>query len=285
MGKNSNISWTHHTFNPWHGCAKVSEGCKLCYAEKQDNRWASTSEATDGKAIRNTHWGASAPRKMMSEAYWKQLEKWNRDVPEGEPAQRVFVASMADVFESRPDLIQPRERLFSAISDYKRLNFLLLTKRPENIIPLTNWSVTHPPRSNTWIGCTAENQKNLERRALHMQMMLSTITGTFGGKSTGPITFMSAEPLLGRLDLTKIEWRPDWIIVGGESGPGARAMSMEWVHSIYQQCEDLGISFFFKQTGAVLAKKWRYQDKAGADPGEWPAYLPSPIMSQNFPRL
>ncbi len=276
MGKDSNISWTDHTFNPWHGCAKVSEGCKFCYAEAQDNRWAKNQEGPDGKIIRDTHWGVGASRKMMSETYWKQLERWNAEAALAGQKKRVFVASMADVFEDRPELIPPRDRLAQEIIQCEHLQFLLLTKRPENVINLWNSSlwITENTIENLWIGCTAENQERLQERADHM--------GQIKNYMRPAVTFLSAEPLLTGLDLGKITWRPDWVIAGGESGPHARKMEMSWIRDLYNQCQALGIAFF-KQTGSVIAKVRGYTHPAGAHQEEWDQLARLTYMSQKFP--
>src|ERR1700751_4511734 len=102
--ENSKIEWTHHTFNPWWGCMKVSEGCKNCYAETLDVRMNS-----------GAHWGPNSSRKPMSEAYWKQPEKWDTAARLAGRRDRVFCASMADVFEDHPDIIETRRRLFFLI--------------------------------------------------------------------------------------------------------------------------------------------------------------------------
>jgi protein gp37 len=119
MAKDSTIEWTHHTFNPWWGCTKVSPGCKHCYAEA----WA--------KRVGQDVWGARAPRRELSEAYWRQPLAWNAKALRTGKRTRVFCASMADVFEDRRDLDARRERLWRLINDTPRLDWLLLTKRPQ----------------------------------------------------------------------------------------------------------------------------------------------------------
>jgi len=121
MGENSKIEWTTHTFNPWWGCTKVSEACKNCYAET----WA--------KRVGQKVWGPKAERRTMSENHWKQPLKWNRDTENTTERPRVLCASMADVFEDRPELAAPRARLFELIEATPNLDWLLLTKRPQNV--------------------------------------------------------------------------------------------------------------------------------------------------------
>jgi len=121
MAKDSAIEWTHHTFNPWWGCTKVSPGCKYCYAET----WA--------KRVGQDIWGSRAPRRDLSEAYWRQPLAWNAEALSTGTRARVFCASMADVFEDRRDLDGKRERLWALIEATPKLDWLLLTKRPEAI--------------------------------------------------------------------------------------------------------------------------------------------------------
>jgi protein gp37 len=231
MAKDSAIEWTHHTFNPWWGCTKVSPGCKYCYAEA----WAKRT----GAAV----WGAKAPRRQLSDAYWSQPLAWNAAATRSGKRQRVFCASMADVFEDRRDLDGNRERLWKLIEATPQLDWLLLTKRPHNVRRLAPYGDHWP--TNVWLGATAENQRWLDKRKAELCAI------------PAEIIFLSCEPLLGPLDFTP--WideagrgmrRPvDWVITGGESGPHARAANPEWFASIRDQCEGAGIKFLFKQHG------------------------------------
>jgi protein gp37 len=212
MGKNSKIEWTHHTFNPWWGCVKVSPACKHCYAEA----WA--------KRTGNDVWGHNAPRRFLSDRHWKEPLKW--------PPGRVFCASMADVFEDREDLDPSRQRLWALIEQTPNLDWLLLTKRPECIDKTTVW----PP--NVWMGVTAENQ---EYASLRIPLLLETNATT---------RFLSCEPLLGPLNLSPwLDKGIDWVIAGGESGAKARPTNPEWFRSLRDQCVNAGVPFFFKQWG------------------------------------
>lgn len=224
-----------YTFNAWEGCQKVSPGCANCYAERRDKQYHG-----------GEHWGPNGTRKMMSESYWKQPLKWNRDAQAAGERRRVFCSSLADVFEGRPGLVEPRSRLFKLIQKTPNLDWLLLTKRPENIISLTIWSAPGcKPSENIWFGATVENQKE-KRRIDDLR------------KIPAAVRFLSCEPLLedlGNLDLTGIHW----LIVGGESGPNARPMHPKWARSLRDQCQAAGVPFFFKQWG-----KW------GPQPvGDW----------------
>src|SRR6185503_17179454 len=155
MARDSKIEWTHHTFNPWWGCTKVSPGCKHCYAET----WAKRV----GKAL----WGPKAPRREPSDAYWRQPLAWNADALRRGRRARVFCASMADVFEDRRDLDASRERLWQLIAESPKLDWLLLTKRPQNVSRLAPYGESWP--DNVWLGATAENQKWLDKRMRELQ--------------------------------------------------------------------------------------------------------------------
>ena len=224
MGENSKIEWTTHTFNPWWGCTKVSEACKNCYAET----WA--------KRVGQKVWGPKAERRTMSENHWKQPLKWNRDAENATERPRVFCASMADVFEDRPELAAPRARLFELIEYTPNLDWLLLTKRPQNVKRLAKWQDEWP--ENVWLGTTVE----LQTRADELLPFLAEISAK--------VRFISAEPLLGPLDLTPwLGSTINWVITGGESGPKARPASPKWFRDIHHHCMERSVAFHFKQWG------------------------------------
>ncbi len=251
MGKDSKIEWTTHTFNPWVSCTKVSEGCKNCYAETMEARWGRP-------------WGKDAPRRVTSDAYWSQPFKWDRAASKAGERHRVFCASFADVFEDHPDLVAPRARLKALIKATPNLDWLLLTKRPENMVRMTEGWVgfngTWP--DNVWAGTSVENQARANQRIPELL------------KVPAKVLFLSCEPLLEEVDLTRIECNPEkphlmcsaltedhddrfyrapnhinWVIVGGESGRGARPMNPEWARGLRNQCKEAGAAFFMKQMG------------------------------------
>lgn len=224
MGANSKIEWTTHTFNPWWGCTKVSEACKNCYAET----WA--------KRLGQKVWGPKTERRVMSDNHWKQPLKWNRDADGLPERPRVFCASMADVFEDRDELIGSRSRLFDLIEQTPNLDWLLLTKRPENVLRLARWSDQWP--ENVWLGTTVE----LQKRADELLPFLEAIPAK--------VRFISAEPLLGPLSIeTWLGSTIDWVITGGESGPKARPASPIWFTDLHAQCMRNEVPFHFKQWG------------------------------------
>jgi protein gp37 len=238
MAKNSSIEWTHHTFNPWWGCTKVSPGCKHCYAETFSHR------------IGQELWGARAERRFFGDAHWGEPLKWNTEAVRVGERRRVFCASMADVFEDRAELAPVRERLWQLIADTPGLDWLLLTKRPERVHKCVPWGDAWP--ANVWAGVTAENQKWANKR---IPLLLEL---------PAAVRFLSCEPLLGSLDIRP--WvqgtrRIDWVIAGGESGHTARPMNPEWARLLRDQCRQSGVAFHFKQWG-----HWR-PDHANASAG------------------
>ena len=282
MAENTKIEWTDHTFNPWEGCQKVGAGCLHCYAETRNARFAG------GQAV---NFGPGAPRRRTTAANWRKPLAWNANHEEffakHGRRQRVFCASLADVFDNAVDP-QWRVDLFSLILKTPNLDWLLLTKRI-GVVPklldesirhieslpdwtdekphpleavrnmLADWVLLRKPPKNIWLGATIVNQEEADR---DIPKLLSVAAA---------VHFLSMEPLLGPVDLTgeylkaKLGEYPfkglpaehrtqllemlDWVIVGGESGPGARPMSPDWARALRDQCQAAGVPFFFKQWG------------------------------------
>lgn len=228
MARNSQIEWTHHTFNPWWGCSKVSAACDNCYAEL----WA--------KRLGHQLWGRKSARRFFGPTHWREPLVWNEEAKVQGKRQRVFCASMADVFEKRAELNESRQQLWALIEKTPWLDWLLLTKRPQNIDVMVPWGDNWPV--NAWIGTTVENQKSAEMR---LPFLL---------KVPASVRFLSCEPLLSAIDLRpwfkKNNLCPiDWVIAGGESGPGARPMHPDWATSLLRQCQKAKVPFHFKQWG------------------------------------
>jgi len=281
MSENTNIEWCDHTFNPWEGCQKVGPGCDHCYAEARNARFAG------GQAI---NWGPGAPRRRTSAANWSLPLRWNDRadafMAQHGRRQRVFCASLADVFDNAVDQ-QWRLDLYDLIRATPNLDWLLLTKRIGNVngwgLPVGGDGQVLP---NLWIGATIVNQAEADRDIPKLLQVPARVR------------FLSMEPLLGAVNLRSIPhgegeinalkpdtweeaielWRDtseswiedfedwygvnlsdgptgpmhagiDWVIVGGESGPGARPMSPDWARSLRDQCEAAGVPFLFKQWG------------------------------------
>lgn len=264
MGEITGISWCDHTFNPWIGCAKVSQGCKLCYAETQNKRYNWTGGG----------WGPGAPRRRTSAANWKKPLEWAKKAVSDGVTRRVFCASLADVFDPEaPD--EWRTDLWALINQTKfigGLEWLILTKRPEHInyhFPVV-W-LEEPPDCIR-LGVTCEDMSSGNRR-------VSELHKVWRGK-----TFISVEPMLDSVRLYKDEIvnmytdrgitlpKPvDWVICGGESGPGCRPMNLDWARALLKDCRVAGIPFFFKQIGGHPNKRH--------NPAEWPEDL----RVQEFP--
>jgi protein gp37 len=185
-------------------------------------------------------WGADSPRRLFSAKHWEDPLIWNEEAASERKRKRVFCASMADVFERRPELNEQRLKLWTLIGETPWLDWLLLTKRPQNVGSMVPWSDKWP--ENVWLGTTVENQTWAEKR---LPLLL---------KHPAKVRFLSCEPLLGPIDLTT--WvksdklnRIDWVIAGGESGHHARPMHPDWAKKLLYQCTASGISFHFKQWG------------------------------------
>jgi len=265
MGDTTEISWADKTFNPWTGCTKVSPACTHCYAES----WA--------KRTGIVKWGDSAERRRTSESNWKDPIKWNRVAMISGERKRVFCASLADVFEDREELKPWRKELFELIGATPMLDWLLLTKRPENILRMMGESCprgsSHGLRSHLFLGTTVESQDQARR-----------IDYLVNCRPWARVLFLSVEPMLGPLDLFPWLHAPDetfghdynlgidWVICGGESGGHARPMNPAWATSLRDQCVDAGVPFHFKQWGEwspVVVDGVTYSEGRGTRGAYW----------------
>jgi len=238
MGEQTGIQWTDHTFNPWWGCVKVSPACDHCYAEALSKRY--------GYGV----WGKDAPRRWFGAAHWREPLKWNKAAEKAGVRERVFCASMADVFEDgSSDLDGQRANLWALIEMTPWLDWQLLTKRPANIARMIPERWAQWP-ANVWVGTTAENQEWLDVRERWMRTL------------NPRVLFISYEPALG--PITVPAWA-QWVIAGGESGSKCRPMNPDWVRSVRDQCVAAGVPFFFKQWGGFHPKA----NGASLDGREW----------------
>lgn len=225
MAETTKIGWCDKTWSPWLGCTKVSAACDHCYAEA----WAKRSGLVK--------WG-NEPRRRTSTGYWMNAVKWNKAA--GIDGKRVKVfPSLCDPFDNQVtgDL---RADFWALIDITPNLDWLLLTKRPQNVGKLLpqRWNGTPPP--NVWLGMTAENQEEYDRRWPHIGLM-------------DAIKFVSYEPALGPLSLYGHFTQPDWIIFGGESGPHKRPVDLQWGRNLRDECAELGVAFYGKQHDGVRA--------------------------------
>jgi protein gp37 len=216
----STIEWTNATWNPVTGCTKISPGCKHCYAERMAHRLQAMGQPNYVNGFKLT----------LHEHMLERPLTWKRPM-------LIFVNSMSDLFH--PDVpLDFIQQVFAVMGRAAWHRFQVLTKRSERLLALSD-QLAWP--DNVWMGVSVENEA-YRFRIDHLRQ-----TGA-------QVKFLSLEPLLGALpalDLMGI----DWVIVGGESGPGARPMSGEWVVDIRQQCLRAGVPFFFKQWGGVKKKK------------------------------
>jgi protein gp37 len=223
MGEVTSISWTDHTFNPWIGCTKVSPACDHCYAERDNGRrgWVAG-------------WGPGVPRRRTKT--WGDPLKWNRRAEVTGYRPRVFCASLADVFDNE---VNPswRADLWALIKATPNLHWMLLTKRignaPKMLPP--DWPYPH-----VGLMSTLESQDVFDRDWPKLERIPAAWRG------------VSAEPLLSPIAIGTA--RPDWIIVGGESGPVRRDLPAAWVRDIRDQCAAAGIPFHFKQWSGLRSK-------------------------------
>jgi len=252
MGDITKISWCDSSFNFWLGCTKASPGCQNCYAE---NIMVDT--------YRKIEWGPTARRVLTSEHNRTQPLRWNaqlftecpacgwrgrypnksrrcvecnKEMLSRNPARRrVFAHSMSDVFEPRTDLLNWQNELFELWKATDRLDWLVLTKRPEHILYLTP-DGGYP--ANVAMGVSVEDQEWSEKRIPKLLQVNS------------PVKFLSVEPMLGPVDLR--EWLPSlqWIICGSESGAKRRPFEIDWAMDLQEQCQRAHIPFFMKQGSA-----------------------------------
>ncbi|MBR8234662.1 phage Gp37/Gp68 family protein [Burkholderia sp. AU42008] len=283
MSENTKIEWCDHTFNPWEGCQKVGPGCDHCYAETRAARFGG------GTAV---NWGPGAPRRRTSLANWRKPLAWEAAQAEFFAAhgrrQRVFCASLADVFDNAVDPAW-RADLFTLIERTPNLDWLLLTKRIGNVMSMVGEAAQYQfdldriekPRlhDNIWLGATIVNQEEADR---DIPKLLAV---------PARVRFLSMEPLLGPVDLTRVmrsspgsDWSycddvlrgfrahkcgghispenaVNWVIVGGESGADARPMHPEWARDLRDQCAAAGVPFLFKQWG-----EWAPGENCGGPP-------------------
>jgi protein gp37 len=279
MAETTAISWTDATLNPWIGCTKISPGCDNCYAAQQDKFRSWTPEGWGGPRKRTSAalwrqpllWNAR-PFCECPACGWRGEYRdcggFNTDCPQCDALvtrvrRRVFCASLADVFDNQVPQ-EWRDDLFRLIEQTPNLDWLLLTKRIGNVVHQLRPRWLNSPPANVWLGATIVNQEEADR---DIPKLLAT---------PARVRFLSCEPLLGPVDLESITVRRavgdevfsalrfdgdaddepelgtatlDWVIVGGESGPGARPMHPDWARSLRDQCAAAGVPFHFKQWG------------------------------------
>lgn len=249
MAEKSNIAWCDSTFNPVIGCTEVSPACDNCYARTFVSGRMGKPELWKGERYRT------------SAANWRKPLAWDRKAAKLGVRYRVFCASLADVFDNQW-LPEWRADLWTLIRATPNLDWLLLTKRPQNIRKMlpADWGEGWP---NVWLGTTVENQAEADRRIHHLLAVPAVVH------------FLSCEPLLEYVDLA-IFWRKyelnanRWIICGGESGSKFRQMDPKWARSVRDRCKASGVAFFMKQMSG--------NTKAALEA------IPADLMIREYPR-
>jgi protein gp37 len=232
--KDTAIEWADDTFNGWWGCTEVGPGCDHCYARELSRRY--------GKDV----WGPGKERSRNSAKYWEdEPKKFERAAISIGRRRRVFFNSMSDVFDAEVSQ-QWRIDLFNRILRTSYLDWLLLTKRigravkDSDFIKLCRDDARCAP---IWLGTSVEDQIRFNLRINNLS------------QSPADLAFLSAEPLLGPIDIRGHEEAIDWVIVGGESGPDPRPMNIEWARQLKDQCKAAGVAFFMKQLGGYPDKR------------------------------
>lgn len=215
------IAWTDHTFNPWMGCTKVSDGCKNCYAE-----------TLTANRMGLDLWGPKADR-QVTKAPWRNVLGWNRQAGLDGVRRKVFCASLCDIFEDHPTANSTRPQVWDLIREATNLEWQLLTKRPENIVRMLpkDWG---DGWKHVWMGTTIEDMR-VAKRADHLR------------KVQAALRFVSYEPALGPLDDLDLDGI-SWVIYGGESGPGYRPEDKNWARTMHRKCSDAKVAYFHKQS-------------------------------------
>ena len=288
MGKETSIEWCDASFSPWIGCTKVSAGCKNCYAEN-------TTRARVLRSQGQETWGKGAQRSRTSVANWRQPLRWNSEAAQSpSPTRPRIFPSLCDWLDEEVPIEWLADFLMLVI-DTPNLDWLLLTKRPENVerinqaLKIANWGdrdkkalwnlaglVPH----NVWLGTSVENQAMADIR---IPQLLAT---------PAKIRFLSVEPMLEKINLIYSAFNGadaigsmegiHWVIFGGESGTGARWCNIEWIRDGVRQCQEAGVPVFVKQLGSHAFQRscnspqffpMKLRDKKGGDISEWPEDL------------
>ena len=268
MAEKTGISWCDRTWSPWIGCTKVSPACDGCYAAHlMDTR------------LGRVEWGPHGERKRTSESYWRNLAKWDREAKAAGRTISVF-PSLCDPWDNAADPVIRRE-WFAVMRETPHLLHLLLSKRPQNAVALAEAAGGLP--ENAALGTTCENQEVANRNVRHLLDAAHDLRPVF--------SFVSAEPLLGPIDFTRISYgttggykvvrdaleasdieRIDWVITGGETDQGvhrARSTHPAWFRQIRDACAAAGVPYHHKQNG-----EWISDDPSNPAgfPNGWRAY-------------
>lgn len=252
----STIEWTDATWNPVTGCDRTSPGCDNCYA---------LTLAARLKGMGQPKYQRDGDPRTSGPGFGVVCHADSLDVPlRWRKPRRVFVNSMSDLFH--PDV--PHDfiaQVFDVMMASEQHTYQVLTKRPQRMRTLiTSWASEHGyvAAPNIWLGTSVETQRFADLRVAHLFETPATVR------------FLSLEPLLGPVELRALVTdRLDWVIVGGESGPGARPIQVDWVRAIRDECRSAGVAVFVKQLGTVWAVEKTGRRTHGGDWDLWPADL------------
>jgi protein gp37 len=261
MGISTKIEWCDHTWSPWRGCEKVSEGCKYCYAEIGANRNPQVLGV----------WGKGAHRALAAPASWQKVRTWNDAAAKAGERRRLFF-SLGDPFEDRPDLVGPRDGLFKLIEECEWIDFLLLTKRPGHARVYLD-TIARPPE-NLWLGTSVETQYWADARL----PVIRQIKGL-------ACRFVSYEPALDPIDFAAHADGIDWLIIGGESHRArgkARPCDILWIRHAIAFARSARIPIFVKQLGSQPIEHGRNLYLAHSKGGDWDEW-PEDLRVRQFP--
>lgn len=272
MGSRTGIQWTEKTWNPMVGCTHVSAGCDHCYAAQQASTRLAHTRQYQGLAVNGVFTGQV---RLLPERLDQPL-RWQKP-------SRIFVNSMSDLWHPAVPG-QYQAEVWATMALTPRHQYQVLTKRPQRAARMLSdaaWrGMFHRavkamaaerglqpsylwPLPNVWLGASVEDIHNVRRIAAL-------------DAAPARIRFLSLEPLIGPLTHLRGVLHPGrihWVIVGGESGPGARPMNLGWAYDIVHECQQVGIPVFVKQLGAVAAREWGMSDAKGGNLDEFPALL------------
>ena len=285
MAGDTSIEWTDKVWNPTRGCSRISPGCVNCYAERIAARFSGPGLWAEGFAERTKAGGRWTGRveALTADDVLEAPLRWQQ------PA-RIFVNSTSDLFhEALPE--EDIAHVFAVMAQAPQHQFQVLTKRADrmhemltatsrtggsedfrclvaDVLTLGDEKLLDWPLPNVWLGVSVENQKYADQR-------VPSLAGT-----PAAVRFLSCEPLLGPLDLSPYLKLVDWVIVGGESGPGARPFDVAWAKALVDQCRHAGVACFVKQLGAhpMMGRgrnraELELESAKGGDPSEWPTRL------------
>ena len=245
----SKIEWTERTWNPIRGCSRVSEGCENCYAETMAGRFSGPGGPYEGlvsKTSKGFRWTGKihVVEKEINAPY-----RWKKP-------QMVFVNSMSDLYHANLE-DKDRWRIYKSMKQNPKHTFQVLTKRPENIPT----GILDSMPDNVWIGTSVEDNSVKARIAHLIRVRAKT-------------RFLSVEPMLGPLEIDDYlsTGLIHWVIIGGESGPGARKCNLDWKKDLIKQCDKYNVSVFVKQLGSN-SRYWPDDSYKGSDISKWPEWL------------